>query len=225
MKEILVSRQTFLQKFGISSEKKVILYAGIGSLPAPHEPEVMDIISRGLESGEIKGSPAVIFRPHPAFMVDREKIVALHNIIFDDNVATYTDKRRDSWEMDRGAIVHLVNSLYHADVVIATASSIILDAASFNKPIVGIAFDGYSKEPTWTSLRNCYHNHTHSRDLSRLGGFTIVYNPKELMQSINEYLENPHKDAEGREKIRQEFIWKLDGQSAKRVAGVLMENV
>ena len=222
-KDILLSRQTFLHKFGIAAGKKVILYAGIGSLTAPHEPEVMGIISKALAAGEIKENPAVLFRPHPAFAIDRQKIAALPNIIFDDNVASYTDTKRNSWEMDKEAIVHFVNSLYHADVVIATASSIILDAVSFDKPIVGIAFDGYSKEPAWTSLSNVYRNHTHSRDLSRFGGFKIVYNPKELIHSINEYLENPHKDAGGWEKIRQEFIWKLDGQSASRVAGALFK--
>lgn len=222
-KDILLDRQTFLQRFGIAAEKKVILYAGIGSLPAPHEPEVMDIISKALAAGGIKDDPAVIFRPHPAFAVDRQKIADLGNIIFDDNVARYTDAKRNSWEMDKEAIIHFVNSLYHADVIIATASSIILDAVSFDKPIVGIAFDGYSEEPKETSLSNVYRNHTHARDLSRLGGFKIVYDSQELIHSINEYLGNPQKDAEGREKIRQEFIWKLDGQSAGRVAGALLE--
>lgn len=224
-KEVLLKRDVFLQKFGAAPDKKLILYAGIGNFLAPHEPEVMEIISKALAAGEIAGKPSVVFRPHPAFAIDRQKIASLPQVVFDDEVASYTGKDPDSWEMNQGAIVHLVNSLYHADLVIATASTIILDAAAFDKPIVGVAFDGYGREPACKSLANSYKNHTHSKDLSRLGGFKIVYNARELIDSINQYLESPKSDEGAREKIRQEFLWKLDGQSAKRVAKVLLDNL
>lgn len=224
-KDILLTREKFLEKSRLSPFKKVILFAGIGTFLAPHEAEVVQLLSQAISEGKIREDVQVIFRPHPSFATEREKINALAHVVFDDGVADYTSSALSSAEMDRGKILHLVNSLYHADLVITTASTMTIDAVFFDKPVICIAFDGKSKEPYSHSVRRYYHDYTHYRDLSRTGGFKIAYTPLELIRHINDYLQNPKLDGEGREMIRKEFIWKLDGCSAKRLAETIFQSV
>src|SRR3989338_3312607 len=49
-----------------------------------------------------------------------------------------------------------MNSLYHSDMVINTASTLTIDAVAMNKPVVLIKFDGYKKRPLHTSAVRWY---------------------------------------------------------------------
>lgn len=221
-KDTIWPRKEFLARFGISFEKRVIIFAGIGNFLAPHEPEVVEILSAAEKSGEIKSDVAIIFRPHPHFLTERERILIFGNVIFDDGVALYTGDNRSSWEMDREKTAHLANSLYHADLVITTASTITMDAAVFDRPVVCIAFDGNSRVEYWNSVRRYYENYTHYFDLSATKGFKIAYNAEEFIRAINQYLENPKEDEAGRQNIRDHFIGRLDGRSSERIANVIL---
>ncbi len=214
--ELLVSREEFCQKFKIDPNKKIILFGAIGNFLAPHESEVVETLSHALRENKLP-DVSIIFRPHPHFISDKEKIEKLGNIIFDDLVAQYTGSERSSWEMDREKIAHLVNSLYHADLVITTASTMTMDAVAFGKPVVCIAFDGRSNELHWNSILRFYQNYTHYIEIAKTKGFKIASSPEELIRHVNEYLKNPELDKEGRQKVFDEFIWKLDGKSAERV--------
>lgn len=222
--EIIISRQEFLEQFGIDTKKKIVLFAGIGEYLAVHEAEVAEILANAIASKKIVKDAVVLFRPHPNFAVSQEeRLHNLANLIFDRGVADYTSKEKSSWEMDKKKISHLVNSLYHADLVVTTASTMTMDAVSFNKPVVCVAFDGFSQEPYWHSVARYYRDFTHYRDITRTKGFKLAYSAEDLIKAVNSYLERPEQDSEGRKKIMEEFIWKLDGQSAKRVADVLIK--
>lgn len=222
-KELILSHEKFFRRLSIDPAKRLILFAGEGHFHAPHEPETVAVVSHAMNEGKIPADVAVVFRPHPNFMIDRETIKGLGNIVFDDGVASYIGHERSSWEMDQEKMAHLVNSLYHADILVTTASTMTIDEVAFGKPVVCIAFDGKSREPYWNSVSRYYHDYNHYHDLSRTGGFAIARNAEELVRAINEYLKNPQKDAEGRARIVENFIWKLDGKSGERIAKELLD--
>ncbi len=216
--ELILPREEFFSRIGIDPAKRLILFAGEGHFHAPHEPETVAIVSKAMRDEKIPSDIAVLFRPHPNFMIDREMIKGLGNIVFDDGVANYFGRERSSWEMDQEKMAHLVNSLYHADLLITTASTMTIDEVAFGKPVVCIAFDGESREPYWNSVLRYYRDYNHYRDLSRTGGFDIAYGAEDLVRYIGENLLHPEKNLEGRKKIVENFIWKLDGKSGERVA-------
>ncbi|MBI2121722.1 MAG: CDP-glycerol glycerophosphotransferase family protein [Candidatus Sungbacteria bacterium] len=216
------SREEFLRNVGLDPAKKLILIAGIGDFLAPHEWEIAKIINEAIEKEKIKGSVNVLFRPHPNFMANREKIIGMKNIKFDDGVAHYTSAEKGSWEMSKAEIAHLVNSLRYADVVINIASSMTIDAVAFDRPVICAAFDGESKEPYWDSVARFYTDFTHYKLLTETRGFKLAHSSVELIQYINDYLKNPAEDAVERRKIFSEFIWRLDGHSAERLVSAVL---
>ena len=216
------SREEFLRNVGMDPAKKFILIAGIGDFLAPHEWEIAGIINEAIEKEKIKGPFNVLFRPHPNFMVNREKIAAMKNIKFDDGVAHYTSAEKGSWEMGKAEIARLVNSLRYADVVINIASSTTIDAVAFDRPVICVAFDGESKEPYWNSVARFYTDFTHYKLLTKTGGFKLAHSSVELIQYINDYLKNLALDREGRKKIFDDFIFKLDGHSAERLVNAVL---
>ncbi len=224
-KDIFISREDFLRQVGVDNAKKLILFAGIGDYLAPHEVEVAELADEAIKKGELIFPTNILFRPHPNFTTQREKIAALSNVVFDDQVAKYTSAEKTSWEMGGKEIAHLVNSLRHADLVITTASTMAIDAVAFAKPVICLAFDGKSKEPYQRSVLRYYRDYTHYKLLSATKGFKIAYDKNELVKHINDYLKDPTVDKKEREEIKSQFIWKLDGGSIERLAEVLKQNL
>jgi len=226
-KDIIVPREKFFQKFGIDPKKKMILFAGIGDFHAPHEIEVLELIARAFGEHKIENADncVLVFRPHPAFRFDEDSVKRLKNVVFDSGISSYSGRDRSSWEMEQEQVVYLANSLAHCDVLVTTASTMTVDAVAFDKPVVCVAFDGTSIEPYWRSVRRFYHDYSHYIALSRIKGFAIAYTRESLVAHINEYLNNPNLDAGGRKRIRDEFIWKLDGHSAERIADILLKTL
>ncbi len=222
--EYLLSREDFARQWRLNASDKIIFYAGIGDYLAPHEADVAVALSEALRGGTLQNNVKVIFRPHPNFEFNESALKQLDNIILDKKVAVYLGSSRASWEMDQNAQVHFMNALYHADIVVSTASTITLDAVAFGKPVICIAFDGFAHEPYVRSVRRYYFDFTHYIEILKTKGFQVVYTIEELFGQIHRYLQDSSLDADGRARILEKYIGRLDGKSGERIAKVLVTN-
>lgn len=118
---------------------------------------------------------------------------------------------------------HLADLLYHSDVIVAFASTLAIDTAVFNKPVVFIGFDGEPR-PYWESLRK-YYDFDHQRHLLNIGGVKLANNMVELVQYVRTYLKNPDLDQVKRKDMIDAFCWRLDGKSGERVANFLIDEL
>ena len=123
-----------------------------------------------------------------------------------------------------GKDVHLADLLYHSDAVVAFASTLAIDAVVFNKPVVFIGFDGEAGRPYWKSLRRFY-DYDHQRSILSTQGVRLAKTPEDLLVYLKRYLVNSDLDSAGRKKIIEERCWKLDGQSGKRLADVILKQL
>jgi hypothetical protein len=107
--------------------------------------------------------------------------------------------------------------LYHSDVVIYTATTLGIDSSVFDKPQIIINFDGYKNKPYEQSVKR-YYNEDHMKKMIACGGVSMAGSPQELVAEINRYLEDSTYRAEGREKMRKQQIYFMDGKSNERLA-------
>ncbi len=127
-------------------------------------------------------------------------------------------------EVEKRDMEHLADTLFHSDVTINTCSTMSIDAAAFDKPVINIVFDGHEKKPYYDSVRQFYdETRIHYVPILKSGGVRLANNKEELIKYINMYLENPDLDREGRKKIIEEQCWKLDGKSGERIFNYLLE--
>ena len=116
----------------------------------------------------------------------------------------------------------LTNSLAHADIVVTMYSTFFIEAAIFNKPLVGIAFDGYKTLDYWNSAKRFF-EWDHLRDIGNLGGIRMVRSREELADSINPYFENPKELEAGRKKIVRQQCEFTAGSAGERLADELIK--
>ncbi len=124
----------------------------------------------------------------------------------------------------RGDDEHLADLIYHSDVAVTSPSSIVLDAAIFNKPIVLIGLDGEKPKPFWDSLRR-YYEYEHQQAVINQGSLKIARSPQELVELARYYLANPSIGREGNSAIAKNACVWLDGKSGERLANLILHPI
>ena len=114
----------------------------------------------------------------------------------------------------------LRDTLAYAEIVVAGPSTIIIDAAVFDTPVIAIGFDERGGRPYHGSIRR-YYDYDHFRPVIASGGVRLARSERELGELVAKYLAEPALDREGRGRIVAEQCWRFDGRSSRRLAALL----
>ena len=63
-----------------------------------------------------------------------------------------------------------------------------------------------------------YYDYTHNAHVVRAGAVQLAKSPADLRKKIMSYLKHPEQDREGRRRIVEQQLGRVDGRSAVRVA-------
>ncbi len=226
----LEPRERFFAKTGLDPQKKLILYGAMGDFLFPAEVGVADVFEKLIESGKVQEAQ-VLFRAHPKFTSPLERMEVMRHVI-PDRMAS---RRGDL--ISREEISHLINSLYHCDILVTGASTLAIDGVAFGKPVVCVGFDPASELPArygvgqgskpsyWHSVRRFYDTYTHFEEFMKTGAARLARAPEELAEHVNAYFKNPRLDEEGRKRAVERFIAPFDGKSSERLEESISDHV
>lgn len=217
----IMLRTEFFKRIGADPEKKLILFAATGREWTPDEPDILEALSKAIERCDIKEPVQVLVRFHPKYENPIDRLSQLPHLIC-ERPGVFATRKLGEWEFEEGDIEHLMNSLYHADVCINTASTMAIESMVFDKPTIGIAFDGLRRLPPHRSVSRFY-QFPHNKKLVALGGEEIVHSMPEHITAINRGLRDPAFRAEGRARTRDRECYRLDGKAGERIARVIMD--
>lgn len=215
--QYLIPREEFIRAKGLQKDKKIIFVAGSQLYRSGYI--LPSVFEEMINSGKISSSVQVLFRPHPkhVFSMDDYKLSGMEHIVLDE------DSQKDIKFSDTQ---NFINSLYHADVIIGVSSTITIDAAVFNKPVVDVGFDDANKKVgKWASVERLYDTEDHYERILEISDTPVAISEAELAQHVNSYLRHPTAGEEGRRQILDEFVEPFDGMSGKRLANILTEEI
>jgi hypothetical protein len=201
-----MERAEYLKKFKLDPTRKLIFFAPGGIKIIKHDDidqyvaEILGALGMNLlvrlQLGE--DIPLIDFKMPP-------------HMAFDKPGVRFT---RSESELTAEDEQNLIDGLYHADVVVTGPTSICLDAALIDKPV--IAANCY---PT---VRNEFEKVwgyplSHIRTLLLTGGVKYVESKEELVRAVYSYIKDPAIDRKGREHIRSLWFTHADGKSNDRL--------
>jgi hypothetical protein len=117
----------------------------------------------------------------------------------------------------------LTNLVRHADVNVNVASTMTLDFAVADKPVVNVAFDVRQPPPFGVPLWEHYYRYEHYRPVVELSAARFARSPGELARHVGECLEDPSADREGRRRLVELELGVPPGKSSARLAAALEE--
>jgi len=223
---IYVSREQYCEGIGLDPNKEFVLFAAPGDFKNPYSHEIMKALDRAADEGRFIRPVQFLARFHPKYPSKGELLKGLKHFVL-DRPGTYFSKDLEraidapstttfQWTYTDADIAHLANSIYHSAMVVNTESTMTLDAAAINRPVVLIGFDGDRKLDYWHSVIRNY-SREHLQGVLQTGGTRLAEDFDQLVAHINTYLANPQEDAKGRDRLRSELLFKVDGRSSERI--------
>jgi CDP-glycerol glycerophosphotransferase (TagB/SpsB family) len=216
------SREDFYQQQGLDPELPLIVYA-LGSPNFLQEHHGAIEFAKRLERGEL-GKVQMLVRPHPIhdnaelheFFKKYEPLVQFQKT---PNAGISLIKR----SQDEDQIKEWINTFRHADVVVNLSSTVTIDAAIFDKPVVNLDFDPQPSQKDQELIKDINHKWIHFKPVAESGGVWLVNNFDELIHAVKTYLEKPDLHSENRQWIAEYVSGQLDGKSGERMANAIKE--
>jgi hypothetical protein len=112
---------------------------------------------------------------------------------------------------------HIAQLLDASAVTINVASSISIDAAIFDSPIVNLRFDAEPGRPYLKSVRRQYDT-DHYKQVLATGAVRLADSPEQLIDEVNRYLTDPSHERTERAGLIRTLCYRADGQAGARVA-------
>ena len=115
----------------------------------------------------------------------------------------------------------LANLTYHADLNINFASTMTLDFAVCDKPVINVAMDVANPLTFGMPMWDYYRKWDHYAPVIQLGAARFARSAEELAKHVNDYLENPSLDRAARRQLTQLQVGVPIGRSSHRIVNVL----
>ena len=216
-----VARSEFLKNAGFLPEDRVLLYAPMGETFSTADWDIIDLLHAWELSGLLPGRLRSFVRFQPNDTVNDDELGRRPWLRFDRPGKRFSRLRGVDWDMDDAELKHLADTLAHADLLVCYASSISIDAAVFDKPVINIDFELRPHERLARSPTQFYQM-SHYRNALRTGGIRLARSKEDLLEAIRTYAENPARDREARQRLVREQCGIMDGNAGERLARAVL---
>ena len=188
-----ISREEFFKSKGLDSTKKLIVYAGVTPGLMPDEHNIVEELIISIKENKIKFPVQLLVRLHPKDSGERyREIIEKYPDVKFEVQGNKNKGNIKTWSPTSDTIVNLVNTIRHGDVHINVASTMTIDAAFFNKPVINIRYTK-GETPVEAVWGLKIYETTHYKPIAQTGGVKISYSNSDTIKFINEYLKNNEK--------------------------------
>lgn len=223
-KSIYEPRDAFLKKLGLDPSRSVIMFGSEGQW-APYDEPMVRLICQWIERNELARPCSLIIRPHFSDVYEHrfDEFKGTPHVYLEEE---YRMEKffTDMWNPTREEMVKLANQFAHMDVLVTFISTIVIEAAIHDKPVINVDF--YTgNEPDQGPYFGRWYGASHYQDILNSGGVRLAQSEKQLKELINVYLERPETDREGRRELVRRMCYRMDGKGGERIAKFILERL
>ncbi|HEY4475180.1 MAG TPA: CDP-glycerol glycerophosphotransferase family protein [Candidatus Paceibacterota bacterium] len=217
-----VSREEFCEKRKLDSTKKIIVYAPMGKAFSNSDWDIIDLLNYSITRDSITNAQLLV-RFQPNDFTDEAELKKRPWLIYDLPGVRFSRERGVNWDMSFDDIRGLTDTLANVDLFICYASSISVEAAIFDVPVINIDFEVKDKQ-LLSQTPTFFYKTEHYGRVVKSDAIRYPKSQEEYIDWINKYLENPGIDRSSRKRLVAEQCWKLDGKAGQRIADYIIMN-
>ena len=225
-KSLLWSRAEFCRRIGADPARKIICYSGGDEETSKADPYHVRALMELIRAGEVEDSPQVLLRPAP---IDPGKRYEAVRKEFPELL--YAQPRWVHHESAYGGfyglmptaddVKFLCNLTHHADLNINFASTMTLDFAIHDKPVINVVFEVTTPPLFGTTMWEFVRGFEHYNPVVEFGAARFAHTADELAEHVNAYLANPSLDRENRKRFVDLEVGAPIGESSYRIVQAL----
>ncbi|MFH1662271.1 MAG: radical SAM protein [Candidatus Falkowbacteria bacterium] len=212
-KNIFLSREQYCEKKNFNPDMP-ILFIGSEGVWSEGDEKIFGKIIKA-RNNKIIPNCNILIRPYfVTVKQNRYDIFSNEKNVFIDDKFRKSDFFIDNWDPSEEDNIDFTNSLFHSSMMITFASTLALDAACFNKPIIAITYgvriiDGVDRT-------HAMYDAEHYKLVIKENAISLVNNEKKLVEKIKFYLKHPGYKTKERKNLIDNLCYKVDGESAER---------
>ncbi len=219
------TRSEFFERIGADPNRKLICFSGgdVGNSLEDHNHirALMELI----REGAVRGNPQVLLRPAP--VDDGARYAAVRRdfpeLIYAQPAWHETEKNEWTTVFPSSSDMQfLTNLTLHCDLNVNFASTMTLDFALRDKPVINLAFDVSSSPVFGMPMWDYYKKWEHYEPVIEFGAARFARTRDELAQHINAYLDNPALDRESRKRFVELEVGAPVGEASQRIVDSLV---
>lgn len=216
------SREEFCAGQSLDPNIPIVVYA-IGSPNFLQESHGAVHFAKRVADGHL-GNIQVLIRPHPIHDNAEMRELFTHlgprvRLQQTPNAGKELNKRTQ----DEGQVVEWVNTFRHADVVVNLSSTVTIDAAIFDKPVVNLDFDPQPGARDQQLIKDINHLWKHFKPIAESGGVWLVNDLEEMETAVTTYLKTPELHREQRRWVVEHVCGFADGKCGERLANAIVD--
>ena len=215
-----LSRREVCDRIGADPSRPLVLYTTGMANHMPHEPEIVEALARSLGERADLGKPQVVLRVYAKDRSGRfehlrgrlDNLVEMP-VLWEPNWLTPLPEDSVLWSSVLAAV----------DCGVNVASTVSLELAMFDKPVVNVGYSPPSlRNPALDYAR--YYRFDHYWPILESGAVTVAGSHEGAVDAIAEAIRRPdHQRSARAELLSTVFGSTLDGKSHARVASTLLE--
>ena len=215
----LVSREQHLTKKGLDPTLPVIFFGSQGEW-YPYDYTIAETIYEWIRDGVLCMPCQLLVRPHFSTVktTPLQKLRGLPGVAYDDGYEV-SEAFSDNWDPKIEEVADFANTMYHSSMIVNMVSTLALDAACFNKPIINVLYGGvYQNNKDVTAYLSQV---VHYGWIFDTKAPTVVKNKEQLKQAINMYLKDQTIKSKERTLLRDTFCYGIDGKATEKIVQAL----
>jgi len=217
-----LGRDEFFKLMELDPNRPLIVYTATTPGLVDHEINITQHLADAAHNGRFANGAQLLVRGHPRMFGSDLKL--LHREYPEAKVYPKpTEYKHRSVEHESQVVrliledepLHLATLAYQ-DVQVNVCGTMTIDSAIFDKPTVNVRYDIPDNiNPGFSTKR--FYTRSDVKQMMSYGSSRQAHDPEESIDLINQYLENPELDAEGRRRARESDCGALDGKAGERI--------
>jgi len=220
---LIMPREKFAEVIGFDPKRPVICYSAASLKTVHHEARILRSFLEATKDKPMFGNPQIVVRLNPIGS-DPDFLDVAREYPDCYLCEPGWDVRRDiSWICSSYDDVKTwMNLIYHSTVNISVPSTVILDFAGMDRPVVNVGYDPPGAESPYISLADVWKQDLY-KPIIELGAAKIALTQAELIEFVDSYLRHPSDGKAERRKLTEESFAGYFGRSSDRIIAELLE--
>jgi hypothetical protein len=221
---LMWTRDEFFARVGADPTRPLVCYSGGDIGNSPEDQAHLRLLLEHVRAGRIRRDTQVLLRPAPVDNGSRFEPVCRDYPEIIVKQPEWVRTGTHNWDQILplpADAQFLTNLTRHADVNVNLGSTMTLDFAIHDRPVVNVAFDVASPPPFGTPLWEHHYRFEHYRPVIDLGAARFARSSDEMAAQVQAYLDDPGLDREGRRRLVELQLGRRPGESTAAVISAL----
>ena len=208
-------------QYGLDPAKRTILFSTMPQVRHDQQHVILEDLLKEIVAGrEVPSDLQVLIKCHPFDSFSGYTELVGRYPVAIRPTGLKPGQEFDEWVPSATEVDESRDCLYFCTVNINIFSTVTIEAAFFDKPIIHIAYDPLPVPPGRIPCRE-YYNWEHFKHIVEKDASLRVHGRQELFDAIRRYTADPSVKATGRRRVVEEYIGDGLGQAASRVAAAV----